>query len=226
MDTRPADTGLGPVAELRQYTLHPGRRDDLVEVFEQHFITGQEACGITVGGLFEDEADPDRFLWMRGFPDLERRTQSLEAFYGGPVWADHRDRANDTMVDSDDVLLLQPHERAGSVLRAGTRAVIGTWLGTESETAEGVAGYLSGALGVPVVTWRPHPGPNGFPALPVRDENATVWLATFRDEQERQDALERLHACPSWTELNQRLGATAYTELLLTPTPRSRHTRS
>jgi hypothetical protein len=33
---------------------------------------------------------------------------SLAAFYGGPVWQAHRDAANATMIDSDNVLLLRP----------------------------------------------------------------------------------------------------------------------
>ena len=32
----------------------------------------------------------------------------LAAFYDGPVWRAHRDEANATMIDSDDVLLLRP----------------------------------------------------------------------------------------------------------------------
>ena len=38
----------------------------------------------------------------------QRRAQGLAAFYGGPVWQAHRDAANATMVDSDDVFLLRP----------------------------------------------------------------------------------------------------------------------
>ena len=218
-------TGLGNVAELRQYTLRDGRFADLVAVFEEHFVTGQEADGITVGGLFADEAAPDRFVWMRGFPGLQERTASLQAFYGGPVWAEHRDRANATMVDSDDVLLLQPGSRTPGT-PSGSRAVLGIWApGTEVD--EDVADLLGPALGVPVVTWRPHPGPNGFPALPVRDDQAVVWLAAFPGADQRQAALTRLHADEAWQALDRRLGpAVTYEELLLRPTARSRHALS
>jgi hypothetical protein len=34
--------------------------------------------------------------------------RALEAFYGGPVWKAHSRAANDTMIDSDNVLLLRP----------------------------------------------------------------------------------------------------------------------
>ena len=74
------------VVELRQYTLHPGRRDDLIELFDREFVETQEACGMVVIGQFRDLDDPDRFVWLRGFADMESRREALTAFYGGPVW--------------------------------------------------------------------------------------------------------------------------------------------
>ncbi|MGW6392976.1 NIPSNAP family protein [Streptomyces sp. NPDC055103] len=97
---------MNVIVELRQYTLHPDARDTLVDLFEREFVTGQEAAGITVGGRFRDLDDPDRFVWLRSFPDMAARARALHAFYGGPVWQAHRERANATMIDSDDVLLL------------------------------------------------------------------------------------------------------------------------
>lgn len=96
------------VLELRQYTLRPGARDTLVRLFDDHFIEGQEQCGMRVIGQFRDLDDPDRFVWLRGFADMEARTRALEAFYGGPVWKEHGPAANATMVDHTNVLLLKP----------------------------------------------------------------------------------------------------------------------
>ncbi|MGW0809411.1 hypothetical protein [Nonomuraea sp. NPDC002799] len=42
---------------------------------------------------------------MRGFTGMPARRAALERFYGGPVWQAHRDAANATLLDSDDVLL-------------------------------------------------------------------------------------------------------------------------
>ncbi len=36
------------------------------------------------------------------------RAPALQEFYGGPVWKTHREAANETMIDSDNVLLLRP----------------------------------------------------------------------------------------------------------------------
>src|SRR4051812_35757026 len=61
------------VIELRQYTLHPGKRDVLVELFDREFIEPQEALGMRVIGQFRDLDHPDRFVWLRGFKDMASR---------------------------------------------------------------------------------------------------------------------------------------------------------
>ncbi|HET6818007.1 MAG TPA: NIPSNAP family protein [Mycobacteriales bacterium] len=103
------------VVELRRYTLRPGRRDALIELFDGELLDPQEAAGMHVVGQFRDLDDPGTFVWLRGFRSMEQRRRSLEAFYYGPVWKQHRDAANATMRDSDDVLLLRP-------ISAATRA--------------------------------------------------------------------------------------------------------
>src|SRR5687767_8691250 len=87
-------TTMTDVIELRQYTLHPGRRDRLIELFEREFIEPQEVLGMRVLGTFRDIDDPDRFVWLRGFDGMASRGEALPAFYGGPVWERHRDAAN------------------------------------------------------------------------------------------------------------------------------------
>ena len=96
------------IVELRQYTLHSGKRDVLIDLFDREFVETQEDVGMTVMGQFRDLDDPDRFVWLRGFRNMEARAKGLAEFYGGPVWQAHRDIANTTMIDSDNVLLLRP----------------------------------------------------------------------------------------------------------------------
>ncbi|MEV6155989.1 NIPSNAP family protein [Nonomuraea sp. NPDC052129] len=96
------------IYELRNYTLHPGQRDTLIELFEREFIEGQEEAGIGVVGHFRDLDNHNMYPWMRKFPDMEARRAALTAFYGGPIWKANRDAANATMIDSDNVLLLRP----------------------------------------------------------------------------------------------------------------------
>ena len=99
------------IVELRQYALHPDARERLIALFDREFIETQEAVGMRVIGQFRDLDSPDSFVWFRGFSDMEARKAALTSFYGGPVWAEHCEEANGTMVDSDDVLLLRPANR-------------------------------------------------------------------------------------------------------------------
>src|SRR5262245_37384646 len=133
-----------PVIELRQYTLKPGQRDTLIDLFDRYFIESQESAGMTIVGQFRDRQRPDRFVWIRGFSDMANRHRALERFYTGPVWAARRTAANDTMLDSDDVLLLRParpdtafqieNEGVGSRRAAPVVAAIYTLAGPADET--------------------------------------------------------------------------------------------
>src|SRR5215472_3645099 len=97
-----------PVVELRQYTLHPGQRDVLINLFDREFVETQEAVGMPILGQFRDLANPDRFVWLRGFHDMPQRAFALNEFYSGPAWKANSSEANATMVDVDNVLLLRP----------------------------------------------------------------------------------------------------------------------
>src|SRR5260370_11972340 len=99
-----------PIVELRQYTLHPGKRDTLIDLFEREFIETQEAVGIKVIGQFRNVDDPDRFVWLRGFWDMASRAKALQDFYCGPLCKAHREATNPTLFYSYNFLfLLPPH---------------------------------------------------------------------------------------------------------------------
>lgn len=188
------------VVELRQYTLHPGRRDALIELFDREFIETQEAVGIRVLGQFRDLGDADRFVWLRGFADMAERGVALPAFYGGPAWASHRDAANATMRDSDDVLLLRPAwpgaalpgPSADRAPRGATAMPPGVLLASVfhlkapagTELLAQCRGALSERLrsaGARTLAWYvTEDAPNNFPRLPVREGEAVlVSLALF-----------------------------------------------
>ncbi len=232
--------GCCPVVELRQYTLRPGQRDVLVELFDRELVESQEAVGMELIGQFRDLDRPDRFVWLRGFPDMERRRVALEAFYGGPVWKAHSRAANATMVDVDDVLLLRPlastsgfgpqPPRPASVARMPASMLAATICSLEGPADVAlVERELLPALATsgspPLATLVEEPSENTFPALPVRTgEHVLVWIqrvrATDRAEDDSPD--ERLRrACDVARDLLPRLVA-APVQLRLEPTPRSR----
>jgi quinol monooxygenase YgiN len=172
-----------PIVELRQYTLHPGRRDELVELFDREFVETQEQAGMAVLGQFRDLRDPDRFVWLRGFTEMAGRAEALQRFYGGPVWAAHRDAANATMIDSDDVLLLRPLD-GGFPLPAtrGSELPESRFLAT-LHFADAPFTTPPPTELPPLATFTTEYAPNTFPVLPVREgEHAFVWFARFADQ--------------------------------------------
>ena len=201
-------------------------------------------------GTFRDLDDPDRFVWLRGFPDMAARPAALAGFYGGPVWQRHRDAANATMADSDNVLLLRPlacdqglqaallprppigapTAAAGIYtitlcpLRApATDALVQAFDQCVHPLWVGVGGDL-------LACWVSEPAANNFPRLPVREgEPHIAWLTRFDDEaaQQRHAALLRASACLERAEWRAHLAGEP-TQLRLAPTPRSalRHRHS
>lgn len=227
-----------PIVELRQYTLHPGRRDELIELFDREFVETQEAAGMTVLGQFRDLDAPDRFVWLRGFDDMPSRAEALKSFYGGPVWQQHRDAANATMVDSDNVLLLRPATPRGGFPAPAPTAppslLLATiWHGRKPFDRafadffeQRVRPVLTETGAEPLAHLQSEHAPNTFPALPVRlNEEVFVWFARFPDQARLDDHLTRLsHSAPWRDEILPTLSAhwTRTPEhLRLSPTQRS-----
>jgi hypothetical protein len=238
-----------PIVELRRYTLHPERRDELIELFDREFVETQEAVGIHVIGQFYDLDDPDQFVWLRGFNDMSAREGSLHAFYSGPVWKAHRDAANATMIDSDNVLLLQRvHPASGFALKNGDRPPRGnravhdgfvavTIYSFNKPVTSDFVNYFENTIhpelmeaDVSVLAYFvTEDSPNTFPQLPVREgEYFFVWFAGFEDSETYESHLTRLEESKVWNHeispfLKKHLRGKP--EILrLTPTPRSRLT--
>ncbi len=240
-----------PILELRMYILHPGRREKLIRLFESEFIEPQEAVGMQVIGQFYDLDDPDRFVWLRGFPDMPARAEALHAFYDGPIWKAHRDAANATMIDSDNVLLLRlPHGDCGFSFKGskrpplGSRAkqngfVVATIYYFDEPVSSDFFRYFENTIkptlmetGASILSYFiTEDSPNTFPQLPVREsESVFVWFAGFSDQDAYRNHLSRLRESKRWKEEIESFlkeNITGKPEVLrLTPTPRSRLTGS
>ncbi|HEY2445610.1 MAG TPA: NIPSNAP family protein [Rhizomicrobium sp.] len=225
------------VVELRQYTLKPQQRDVLIALFEREFVESQEELDMKLFGTFRDADDPDRFVWLRGFTDMESRARSLAAFYGGPVWKAHRDAANATMIDSGNVLLLRPAWSGSGFTEGGTRGPIGStalpgglvvaavcqidstatdaFVSAFRRTARSTCAAAGGRFLSAFVSEH---GPNTFPALPVREvENVFVWFTLFADVETGRGGMKADMLEP---ELHTELPKPIET-LRLLPTPRS-----
>jgi len=225
------------VFELRQYTLRPGQRERLVEVFEREFIESQEALGMALPGQFRDLDDPDRFVWLRSFPDMPARAAALASFYDGPVWRAHRETANATMLDSDDVLLLRPVQgfalertiRPGPDERVPAGLVMATICPLTPVGAKVLAHDFEAQLrprlqrhgAAMLASFVTEPARNTFPRLPVREgECVFVWFACFADAAAHATYQAACATDPRVEAWIHRLDALPET-LRLTPTPRS-----
>ncbi len=172
------------IVELREYTLHPGAREDLIDLFDREFVETQEALGIHVIAQFRDVDRPDRFVWLRGFPDMESRLASLTAFYSGPVWDAHKDAANETMIDSDNVLLLRPAVPGSGFTHppARSREDVATTshayaITVRPRDAISHLGEVDGDLVADLVT---EPSENTYPRLPIREgEDVAVTVRRY-----------------------------------------------
>jgi hypothetical protein len=215
-----------PVVELRQYTLRPGQRDVLIDLFDREFIESQEADGMAIVGQFRDLDDPDRFTWIRGFASMPARARALASFYGGPAWKSHSARANATMIDSDNVLLLRPvtarsgfpappaarppvgHAPAGHAPAAPSRILV-TLYYRDRPFDQAFADFfdrqarpvLIGAGATPLACLQTEHAENTFPALPVRTgENVFAWLARFPGPDRLDDHLRQIERSADWRD--------------------------
>lgn len=211
-----------PIVELRRYTLHPGQRDVLIDLFERHLIESQNEVGMEVLAHYRDLDDPDAFVWFRGFGDMPSRGDALPAFYlDGTAWRTHREAANATMIDSDDVLLLrearpgsgfgaatQPRAQVGAQAAAPARAIVTTY-SLAARVESGFLDFFERTLAPAAVAagakllaaYATEHSANNFPRLPVREgENAFVWVAGFDSRADFERYRQALTDSPRWRD--------------------------
>ncbi len=196
-------------------------RDVLIDLFDREFIEPQEALGIKIIGQFRDLDNPDRFVWLRGFRDMATRAQALQDFYGGPIWKAHREGANATMIDSDNVLLLRPAGvESGFSLDKSKRPtrgadevpkviVIATICYFDAPAGTDFIDFFEGTIkpalaengGSLLAYFVTENSKNTFPALPVREgENVFVWFSRFQNHAAYENHLAALGRSKKWSD--------------------------
>jgi hypothetical protein len=239
------DASCCNVLELRQYTLRPGTREPFIELFDNVFADPQDATGMTVIGEFRDLDRPNRFVWIRGFQDMPMRATELAAFYRGDLWHAHRDEANASIDDADNVLLLEPaspalrfsniparpnagdtHSRVGLVVVTlyYTKTDNPGAFGTQFDKSLRRLAEADGAR--TLAAYVTSSQENNYPKLPVRGgEHIFVWVSTFTNAAAYAAYQAKLTADKNWTGSwnSTRAQLTRDPEVLrLTPTARSR----
>lgn len=195
---------MDSVYELRRYTLEPGRRDELIELFDREFVETQDAVGAHVVAQYRDLDDPDQFVWIRGFADMPTRLDALTTFYGGPAWKEHGAAASATMIDVGNVWLLRPvvapRLESGSRARADKPFVTALLFELDGAPTDAVLDRVAGSVGAalveveqpPAALWATLSAVNDYPALPVRDVRGVVAVLQHGDAERQAAALETL----------------------------------
>jgi hypothetical protein len=176
------------IIDLRDYTTTPGSRDALIERCETLLFPEQVRLGATFLGSFRDADDPDRFVWLRGMPDLETRARILTAFYtDGEMWKANRAEANAWIADSDNVLLVRPIAPAAA---AGDATEVGMYthleaapltLQASAELQRSVGEAIAAAGGRLLLAVATDPAENNYPRHAIRTgEHGLVWFASYR----------------------------------------------
>lgn len=217
----------------------------MIRLFDSEFVEPQEALDMRIQGEFRDLEDPDAFVWVRSFADMEARTAALKFFYSSDTWKKHGPAANETMLNSDNVLLLKPiggvhpfsHnlERKQELEQRNARGLMVLSIcslapRTENEFAEF---FIQDALPLLQDTgaridavFVTEASVNGFPRLPVREgETVLVWFECHEDEDSLARHRERLRQTARWTDdVYPRMDGQCWRKIevsRLTPTSRS-----
>lgn len=231
---------MSDIVELRRYTLRPGQRDVLIELFDREFVETQEATGMRILGQFRDLSDSTQFVWVRSFPDMAVRLSALTEFYTGPAWKAHAAAANATMVDVDNVLLLRPAGRRGALQVDPTardtpasslvQAMIYDFPAPVDDERVGffettVIPLLEQAGATPLGLLQTEYAENDFPGLPIRTGvHKLVSLTSYPSAEAHAEITGKLTGklteLPEWADTVA--GALPEAEqLLLSPTDRS-----
>jgi hypothetical protein len=93
--------------ELRQYRLHPGKRDEWVRIMEERIIPGQTAKGAVIVGSFVAPEEDDLYVWMRRFENEEQFKAFSSAYYGSDEWKNELQPAANEMIASTSVTRIE-----------------------------------------------------------------------------------------------------------------------
>lgn len=226
------------VLELRNYVTRPGQRDKFISYFETNFIDSQNAIGGYILGQFRVEDAVDNFFWMRGFNDMASRSRYLPEFYRGAFWKQRRNRANEMLINNDNVYLLKPlspsEDQTDTAVNSNEFGkkkglvvidyyVANTRLKELTEFFK--SKYLPFLKGHDVSTtaWVSELTENDFPGLPVfQDKNLLVTITPFKDEAEYRLKLKQINADSNQKLLTElREIVTTKTTVVLHPTKKS-----
>ena len=189
------------VIELRNYLLKPGTRDEFIQYFKDHFADSQHDMGVYTPGLFRIKNEENRFFWIRGFDNMEQRSQFLPAFYGGKVWKEFGPAANEMMLEWHNVYLLKPLPGNKEAFSQNKSFFVIDYYKTKDNQRSKLIDFfnkdyipfLNKQNIKPITLWISEMTENDFPRLPVyQDENLLIVITGFNNEAEYESTLHQL----------------------------------
>lgn len=98
------------IVEMRTYILKLDMRARFLEIFRTKSIPEHRRLGMKILGPYLSIDDPDRFFFMRGFPDLASREPMKATFYEGDLWKRELESVLMPMIDKYEVVLVDDSE--------------------------------------------------------------------------------------------------------------------
>lgn len=95
------------VVEVRSYNLKPGTRTRFTELFEREALPMLRRWKVDVVAYGPSLHDEDSFYLMRGFPGIEERQHSEDAFYGSDEWRNGPREAILAAIDSYTTIVIR-----------------------------------------------------------------------------------------------------------------------
>ena len=110
------------VVEIRAYNLKPGMRDRFHQLFLHDALPMLQRWKVDVVAYGPSLHDSDSYYLMRGYPGVEERQQSEDAFYGSDEWKQGPREAILACIDTYATVVIPADEATIRGLRAAMAA--------------------------------------------------------------------------------------------------------
>ena len=184
--------------ELRNYLLKTGKRDKFIQYFKDHFVESQNTLGAYIPGQFRIKAEDDRFFWIRGFNNMQERSQFLPAFYGGEVWKEFGPAANEMMLEWHNVYLVKPLTGNSNAFDKKQGIFVIYYTARDNRLEQLIDLFIKAYIPLyntwsinNITLWVSEMEENDFPRLPVyQDENLLTVISNYNNELEYESTLK------------------------------------
>ncbi|MDQ6531080.1 hypothetical protein [Flavobacterium sp. LHD-85] len=210
------------VLEIRNYLLKPNLADTFSQYFHSKFVESMKELGGYTLGEFKIDSLNDRFVWLRGFKDMDTRVKFLNDFYCESIaWKENGKAANEMMINSDNVYLLKPLNN-NNLKTNKSFTVIDFYIC--NSTIEQVIKlfdaeykpFLKTINITDISFWISEMKENDFPRLPVfQDKNLLVSITHFEDKDDYEAKQKAIDGMSSSLNFSIQQLVTIHHKLLL-----------